>query len=136
VQPALPRTTSPVSRGVPGPRAHTEAPENPAVRGPRRRHCALEAVTLAWRPRPVPRGRCALIGGRTAFPHWPSAPTHVATARAHAGVPVGHDGEAEPPLRAYKTPPSFSLARPSHRAVRHRPPLAPPATLLLRLLPC
>jgi hypothetical protein len=50
------------------------------VQGPRRRHCALEAVTLAWRPRPVPRGRCAVAGGRTAFPHLSSALPHVATA--------------------------------------------------------
>jgi hypothetical protein len=113
VQPALPRMTSParrhVSCAVPGSSAHTEALENPAIRGPRWRHCALEAVTLAWRPRPVPRGRCALASGRTAFLHWPLTPPHVAT--APAGVPVGHNGEAEPPLRAYKTLPFLFPSR-------------------------
>jgi hypothetical protein len=83
VQPVLSRTTSParrrVGRAVPGSCAHVEASENPAVRGPRRHHCALEAVTLAWRPRPVPRSQCTLAGGRTAFPHWPSAPPHITT---------------------------------------------------------
>jgi hypothetical protein len=54
----------------------------------------------------------------------------------HAVVSVGHDGEVELPLRAYKTPPSFSLMCPSNRAVRRSPPLAPPTALLLCLLPC
>jgi hypothetical protein len=54
--------------------------------------------------------------------------------RAHDGVPVGHDGEAKPPLRATGpiTPLPLSLARPSNRANRRRPPLAPPVNSLLR----
>jgi hypothetical protein len=58
--------------------------------------------------------------------------------RAHAGVPVGHDGEAEPPLRAYKTPPSFSLVRPSNRAIRRPPAISVAddiAALLASLVP-
>jgi hypothetical protein len=42
--------------------------------------------------------------------------------RAHAGVPVGHDGEMEPPLRAYKTSPSFFPRSPestTSAAARH-----------------
>jgi hypothetical protein len=42
----------------------------------------LGSVTRAWKLRPVPRGRCALAGGRTAIPHWSSAPPHVTTASA------------------------------------------------------
>jgi hypothetical protein len=69
-----------VDRAVPSSRAHAEVPKHPAVRGPHQWHCSLEVVTLVWRPRPVPRGRCALAGGRTAIPHWPSAPPHIAAA--------------------------------------------------------
>jgi hypothetical protein len=47
----------------------------------------------------VPRGRDTLTPARAAFRHWPSASPHVATARAHVDAPVGHDGEAEPPLQ-------------------------------------
>jgi hypothetical protein len=42
----------------------------------------LGSVTRAWKLRTVPRGRGALAGGRTAFPHWLSAPPHAATASA------------------------------------------------------
>jgi hypothetical protein len=111
-------------------------PKNPAVRGPRRRHYALEAVTLVWRPRRChaagahsPAGEPPFLIGRRLRPTSPPL-------RAHAGVPVGQDGEVEPPLCAYKTSPSFSLARAREHTVRRRPPLAPPTTLLLRLLPC
>jgi hypothetical protein len=102
----------------PGLRAHAEAPENPAVWGPRRWHCALEAVTLAWRPRPVPRGRCALADGRTAIPHWPSAPPHVAIVPRPCWSFCRPHRWSGTTLRAYKTSPSFSLARPR----THRPP--------------
>jgi hypothetical protein len=112
VQLALPHTTSPVRRHVgrtiPGPRAHADAPENRVVRGPRRRHCALVAVTLAWRPRPVPPCHTAGAHSPAGEPPFPICRRLRRTSpppRAHAGVPIGHDGEAELPLHAYKTLP-------------------------------
>jgi hypothetical protein len=56
---------------VPWLRAHAEALRNPAVRGPRRRHCAPMANDAREGSRPVPRSLCVLAGGRTAIPHWP-----------------------------------------------------------------
>jgi hypothetical protein len=51
--------------------AHAKVPGNPVVRGPRRRHCAPTANDAREESRQVPRGLCALAGGRTAIPHGP-----------------------------------------------------------------
>jgi hypothetical protein len=57
--------------------------------------------------------------------------------RAHAGAPVGNEGEAKPPLCATGpiNPLPLSLARPSNLATRRRLPLAPPVILLHRSRP-
>jgi hypothetical protein len=126
-----------VGRAVPGPRAHAEVLELPPVRGPRRRHYALESMTHAWRFRPVPRGHNTLAPARAAFRHWPSLRRTSPPPCAHAEAPVDHDGEAEPPLQVPEpiNPPSPSLARPSNRANRRRPPLTPPVNSSLRSCP-
>jgi hypothetical protein len=121
---------------VPRLRAQAEAPGNPAVRASRRRHCAPTANDAREVSRPVPRGLCALTGGRTAIPHWP---------------PVRHTSPPPPrpclssyrPRRcvttasmhhqAYKAPLPHFLARPSKPRSPSPPPLAPPVNSHPRL---
>jgi hypothetical protein len=133
---AHPRTTSPARPprrlAVPGLRAHTEASENPAVRGPRRRHCAARAHDAHAKPRPVPRGLRALAGGRTAIRHWPPVrrtsppPPHPCLSSCR---PRRYVATASTRPGAIKPPASFSSRS---RATRRRPPLAPLVTSLLR----
>jgi hypothetical protein len=115
------------------------APENPAVRGRRRRHCAPTANDARKWSRLVPRGLCALAGGRTAILHWLSALPHVATALrpSRCSYRPRRSGEtASTRHPAYKTPSPSSLARArAPTAVHCCPPLAAPVNLLLRLCP-
>jgi hypothetical protein len=64
----------------------------------------------------VPRGHDRLAPARAAFRHWLSAPPHVATASRpflSPSRPRRYRATTSACPRAYKTPLSFSLARPS-----------------------
>jgi hypothetical protein len=127
-----------VGVAVPGPRAHVEAPEDPTVQGPRRHHCAARANDASKKPRSVPRGLCALAGGRTSIRHCP--PVHRTSQPSPRPCwsscrPRRWGESASTRHRAYKTLPSFLPRAPEHPATRCRPPLVPPVIVLLRSHP-
>jgi hypothetical protein len=79
-------------------------------------YCALAPVTHTWRLRPVPHGHDRLAPARAASRHWPSAPPHVATASRPSPSsrrPCSYRATTSARPRAYNTPFSFPLARPS-----------------------